>query len=599
MNNSAHIRKKSLITSFVIMFSIYAFITIVINAVFTYVNQTEAYHTECENNLKELNGYVGSQMRREGIKFSEFKDYYSEHSQDMLIPYDYSGDYEALKKEFEVIFSRKYPGKVYGKDIVFDDLDEELKLQYAEYEYAYWLTMLEDARDSFGLSYAYFVYPVDDLNVCYMIDAIRGKKTIDGKDYLTLGDVVETDHAKHEVLWETWETGTEPDRFDSFDNEYGHTYAFYTPLVINGEKIGLICSEVSVLSVNRAIITAVVRHFLGSVIVMLLGIFVMIVLIRKNFLLRIINLEGSVVKYSHDKDDTVAEEIRHNESGNDEIRSLSDQFADMILELRDYMIDLQHVTAEKERIGAELNVATKIQADMLPRKFPPFPERREFDLYATMDPAKEVGGDFYDFFMIDDDHIALVMADVSGKGVPAALFMVISKTLIKTRTLQGGLPGEILEDVNDQLCEGNEAELFVTVWLAIVELSTGKGWAANAGHEHPAIKRKDGSFELSIYKHSPAVATMEGIPFKQHEFELEPGDSIYVYTDGVAEATNTENELYGTDRMLDVLNRSDPENLEKTLEAIRTDIDDFVGDAEQFDDITMLLFNYYGPRTGE
>lgn len=271
----------------------------------------------------------------------------------------------------------------------------------------------------------------------------------------------------------------------------------------------------------------------------------------------------------------------------------------MILELRDYMIDLQHVTAEKERIGAELNVATKIQADMLPRKFPPFPERREFDLYATMDPAKEVGGDFYDFFMIDDDHIALVMADVSGKGVPAALFMVISKTLIKTRTLQGGLPGEILEDVNDQLCEGNEAELFVTVWLAIVELSTGKGWAANAGHEHPAIKRKDGSFELSIYKHSPAVATMEGIPFKQHEFELEPGDSIYVYTDGVAEATNTENELYGTDRMLDVLNRSDPENLEETLEAIRTDIDDFVGDAEQFDDITMLLFNYYGPRRGE
>lgn len=596
MSDSVHLKKKSLITSFVIMFSIYAFITIIINAVFTYVNQTEAYHTECENNLRELNAYVGAQIRRDGTEFAKFKAYYSEHCKEMMIPYDYSGDYETLKKEFNVIFAQRYPGKVYGKDIGFNELDEDLKLQYAEYEYAYWLTMFEDARDSFSLSYAYFVYPMDDLNVCYMIDAVRGKRTIDGKDYLTLGDVVETDPAKHEVLWETWESGVEPTRFDVFDNEYGHTYAFYTPLVIDGEKIGLICSEVSVLSVNRAIISAVVRHFLGSVIVMLIGIFVMIVLIRRNFLLRIISLEGSVVKYSHDKDDTVAEEIRRNESGNDEIRSLSDQFADMILELKDYMINLQHVTAEKERIGAELNVATKIQADMLPRKFPPFPERREFNLYATMDPAKEVGGDFYDFFMIDDDHIALVMADVSGKGVPAALFMVISKTLIKTRTLQGGLPGEILEDVNDQLCEGNEAELFVTVWLAIIELSTGKGWAANAGHEHPAIKRKNGSFDLSIYKHSPAVATMEGIPFKQHEFELEPGDSIYVYTDGVAEATNTENELYGTDRMLDVLNRSDPENLEETLEAIRTDIDDFVGDAEQFDDITMLLFNYYGPE---
>ncbi|MCR5407130.1 MAG: hypothetical protein K6E88_10140, partial [Lachnospiraceae bacterium] len=343
MNNSAHIRKKSLITSFVIMFSIYAFITIVINAVFTYVNQTEAYHTECENNLKELNGYVGSQMRRDGSEFAKFKAYYSEHNQDMLIPYDYNGDHEALKKEFNILFAQRYPGKVYGEDIGFDDLDEDLKLQYAEYEYAYWLTMFEDARDSFSLSYAYFIYPTENNKVCYMIDAIRGQRKIDGKDYLTLGDMVETDPKKHEVLWETWNTGKESTNFDVFDNEYGHTYAFYTPLIIDGEKIGLICSEVSVLSVNRAIINAVIRHFIGSVIVMLFGIIVMIILIRRNFLMRIINLEGSVVKYSNDKDDTVADEIRHNETGNDEIRSLSDQFADMILELKDYMINLQHV----------------------------------------------------------------------------------------------------------------------------------------------------------------------------------------------------------------------------------------------------------------
>ena len=329
---------------------------------------------------------------------------------------------------------------------------------------------------------------------------------------------------------------------------------------------------------------------------MLLGIIIMIILIRKNFLVRIINLEGSVEKYSHDKDENVASEIRSNEKGNDEIRRLSDEFANMIVELEDYMTNLQHVTAEKERIGAELNVATQIQADMLPRNFPPFPERKEFDLYASMDPAKEVGGDFYDFFMVDDDHIAVVMADVSGKGVPAALFMVISKTLIKMRTLQGGLPGEILADVNDQLCEGNEAELFVTVWLAIIELSTGKGWAANAGHEHPALKRKDGDYELVIYKHSPAVATMEGLPFKQHEFVLNPGDRFFVYTDGVAEATNTDNELYGPERMIDVLNRSKSEGLEDVLKDVRKDIDDFVGEAEQFDDITMLLFDYYGPQ---
>ena len=282
---------------------------------------------------------------------------------------------------------------------------------------------------------------------------------------------------------------------------------------------------------------------------------------------------------------------------NDEVGDLAAAFNDMSSSLTKYIDNLTKVTAEKERIGAELNVATQIQADMLPRTFPPFPERTgEFDLYASMDPAKEVGGDFYDFFLIDDDHIGLVMADVSGKGVPAALFMVIAKTLIKNRALLGGTPSEVLEYANDQLCEGNEAELFVTVWMAIIEISTGKGVAANAGHEHPVIRRKDGAFELSIYRHSPAVATMEGIPFKQHEFELYPGDSLFVYTDGVPEATDANNELYGTDRLLEALNSEPDADVKRRLEIVKASVDGFVGDAPQFDDLTMLAFDYYGKK---
>ncbi len=251
---------------------------------------------------------------------------------------------------------------------------------------------------------------------------------------------------------------------------------------------------------------------------------------------------------------------------------------------------------EKERIGAELNVATQIQADMLPRIFPAFPERSEFDLFASMHPAKEVGGDFYDFFLVDDDHIALVMADVSGKGVPAALFMVIAKTLIKNRAQLGESPAEILQHVNEQLCEGNEAELFVTVWLAVIQISTGKGLAANAGHEHPVIRRADGKYELVVYRHSPAVATMEGVRFREHTFELHPGDRLFVYTDGVPEATNAHDELFGCERMLAVLN-SDPEPApEQLLRNVRAEIDAFVGDAPQFDDITMLGFSYFGPE---
>jgi len=233
---------------------------------------------------------------------------------------------------------------------------------------------------------------------------------------------------------------------------------------------------------------------------------------------------------------------------------------------------------------------------MLPRIFPPFPERHDIDLYAIMDPAKEVGGDFYDFFLVDPDHLCLVIADVSGKGVPAALFMVIAKTLINSHAMLGKSPSEILEKVNHQLCKGNEAEMFVTVWLAIIELSTGKGIAVNAGHEHPALRRADGKYELIVYRHSPAVATLDGMRFRQHDFELHPGDSLFVYTDGVPEATNSQNELFGPDRMLEALNRNPLANPEDTLSNVRRAIDAFVGDAPQFDDITMLSLLYKGPQ---
>ena len=232
---------------------------------------------------------------------------------------------------------------------------------------------------------------------------------------------------------------------------------------------------------------------------------------------------------------------------------------------------------------------------MLPRIFPAFPDHNEFDIYATMDPAKEVGGDFYDYFMLDDHTIGLVMADVSGKGVPAALFMVISKTLIKNRCQDSRSPAEVLSYVNDQLSEGNDSDMFVTVWLAILDINTGKGLAANAGHEHPAIRRKGGKYELDIYRHSPAVATMEGMRFREHPFELNPGDSLFVYTDGVPEANDEAGKFYGTDRMIECLNADPDADVQKLLIEVREDIRKFAGEAEQFDDITMLVFDFWGP----
>ena len=280
----------------------------------------------------------------------------------------------------------------------------------------------------------------------------------------------------------------------------------------------------------------------------------------------------------------------------DEIEVLAESFATLSARTLRYVDQVKEVTAEKERIGAELNMATAIQASQLPRLFPPFPNRPEFDIYASMTPAREVGGDFYDFFLVDDDHLALVMADVSGKGVPAALFMMVSRVLIKTCLQEGRSPAETLRSVNEQLCEGNEIELFVTVWLAVLEFSTGKGVAANAGHEHPALCRAGGEFALQIYRHSPAVATVEGIRFREHPFALYPGDSLFVYTDGVTEAANAELELFGIDRMLDALNRNPAAGAKEVLENVSNDIEAFVAGAEQFDDITMLCLKYNGPQ---
>ena len=278
----------------------------------------------------------------------------------------------------------------------------------------------------------------------------------------------------------------------------------------------------------------------------------------------------------------------------DEVENLSQVMADMERDLAAHEEQLTRITAEKERIGTELRMASAIQAAMLPHIFPPFPERREFDLYASMDPAKEVGGDFYDFFLIDSDHLCLVMADVSGKGVPAALFMMISKVILQSCAMLGRSAGEILTKTNEAICSNNQTQMFVTVWLGILEISTGKITCANAGHEYPAIKRADGDYALYKDRHGFVIGGMAGMKYKEYELQLNPGDKLFVYTDGVPEATNARKELFGTDRMLAALNAMRSAAPTDTLKGVRRAVDAFVQDAEQFDDLTMLCLEYKG-----
>ena len=242
---------------------------------------------------------------------------------------------------------------------------------------------------------------------------------------------------------------------------------------------------------------------------------------------------------------------------------------------------------------SELNMANEIQSSMLPSIFPAFPNRREFDIYASMDPAREVGGDFYDFFMIDDNHLGVVIADVSGKGVPAALFMMISKTVVQNFAMMGIDAAEVLTKANEALCSQNKMDMFVTTWIGILEISTGKMTCANAGHEYPAVCR-GGTYELLKDRHGFVLGGMDGARYKDYEIQLEKGDKIFVYTDGVPEATNLNNELYGTDRMIEALNHAVNVSPKETLKCVRASVDDFVGNAEQFDDLTMVCIEYRG-----
>ena len=281
---------------------------------------------------------------------------------------------------------------------------------------------------------------------------------------------------------------------------------------------------------------------------------------------------------------------------NDEIEVLAESFASISAKTKDYIARITEITAEKERIGTELSLATRIQADMLPNTYPACPDREEFDIYASMDPAREVGGDFYDFFLIDDDHLCMLIADVSGKGVPAALFMMASRIILSSFAKQGKSPAEILRSTNEAICQNNREEMFVTVWLSIFEISTGRLTAANAGHEYPVIMHSGGDFELLKDKHGFVIGGMSGVKYTEYELTLEPGSKLFVYTDGVPEATNLENGLFGTKRMLDALNENKDKDPKALLGCVKASVGEFVETAEQFDDITMLGFEYRGGR---
>ena len=352
-----------------------------------------------------------------------------------------------------------------------------------------------------------------------------------------------------------------------------------------GEVEGILCIQRPIREIDDArrpylITVGIITVLMAAAAALLAALY-----LRKQFVRPIRRISDEATRFA--RENTLAEPLGQI-SRYSEISSLAGSIDTMEKDMVKYIDNLTTITADKERIVTELNLARTIQANSIPNVFPAFPDRKDLDIFASMTPARQVGGDFYNFFFVDSDHLAMVIGDVSGKGIPAALFMMVTNILISDRTMMGGTPGEILTFVNQSICEHNKAEMFVTVWLGILELSTGKLTASSAGHEYPALLRAGGCFELLKDKHGFVVGGMDGIVYKDYELRLQPGDKLFVYTDGVPEASDADHRLFGTERMISALNTDPAASPEQILGNVRAAVDHFVKDAEQFDDLTML-----------
>ena len=458
-----------------------------------------------------------------------------------------------------------------------------------DYEHAY--QILCQIREKGGIEYLYVVKPEID-EVWYVMD------TDPSEGAIPLGF--------HEPYYKGAfaENAEKMSRGESIppivsNEEYGWLMSVYYPMfTTTGESAGYVGVDIGMNEVMEDLQQFTIRMMVLMLVVTGISLSVMIFISAKTIADPIRKLSNAAEQLVEaEQAGTAADtEIFRGLTirSKDEIGELYQSLSQMEQDMNAYIRDMLAITAEKERITSEMSLASRIQSGMLPHIFPPFPDHKEFDIYATMTPAKEVGGDFYDFYLVDDDHLCAVIADVSGKGVPGALFMMVTKIILQSCAMLGSSAAEILTKTNDTICTNNQAEMFVTVWVGILELSTGRLTVANAGHEYPVLKRAGGSFELMKDKHGLVIGAMEGIRYKEYEIQMNPGDRIFVYTDGVTEATDMQNQLFGTGRMLASLNANRDASGEDLLRNLKQDIDTFVGEASQFDDVTMMTLLYNG-----
>ena len=470
-----------------------------------------------------------------------------------------------------------------------ESLSPEMQYLFANQCYLRIAETYEAAMDDYSMNELFLVIPERSDRALVIFDSRRNEdgsyrlgEMLDMRELEAAWNNYEIASSRNYLNW-TWLRFTEKDDF-GFYSEFPYSEESEPARLCDMIKSGEVYAQMTFTETFRQ----QVALFFGA-----LALIVLLVLYF-SLVKPLLRMKESLNEYRQDKDAQKVVEGLSTIRARNEIGVFAEDFSDLAQEMDRYTKEVAELAGKQERVNTELRMASQIQEAMLPDAIP---DRSDFDLYAMMDPAKAVGGDFYDFFLIDETHLALLIADVSDKGVPAALFMMSSRNLINYRAKQGGTPGEILSDINTQISSSGLTEMFVTVWMGILDLETGRMVCTNAGHEFPVLRGPDGVFRIYKDKHCLVVGAMEDVQYKDYVLELNPGDALFLYTDGAPEASNSAQEFYGLERLEKALNSAPQDTPEQIVKSVRADIEAFVEDAEQFDDLTMLCLVYKGPGT--
>lgn len=562
--------------------------------VFTYFTQQVMTDTSVKRQMERIASNIAGDAMNAFQEYPGYRwlvQYWYDHADEMDIEYDVDyGPGTETEKKIQLL-RRHQPDLLldYAQEKELAALPPEDQKLYAEILYTRILMQIDQIKDSYDVDYLFCVLSDDTYEKQFFVmsgaqaGASRGTGSTQAYILGVISDVSESQTRGMQLARENHAHLANA-------GDYVDYYAYMDTI---GDQNMLIGLTYDLAELNRSIHGRTLEGTILAMIAELLLAWVCLALIYRLVLQPLKTIQENIRFYMRTKDSGKVCANLADVRPSNEIGQLSIDVSDMTREIDQHIARIKEISETEERLRVELSLASEIQKNMLPFTFPAFPDRPEFTLYATMQPAREVGGDLYNCFLIDDDHLCVLIADVSGKGVPAAMFMMATQIILENNSTKGRTPDQVIEEVNERICASNREDMFVTIWYSILEISTGTLTAVNAGHEYPFVYRAKSGFSMLRDPHGVVVGGLEGIKYKSYEIQLEPGDRIFVYTDGVAEAKSNDNSMFGTDRLLDILNQpvQSPKDI---LSNVLTAVEDFTAGAEQFDDLTMLCLEYNG-----